>query len=70
MIDKLRGVLDAIRKLVNKYAVCALLGHRSTGLLLWWMCDRCYADFRKSSSTTYVNGAKITTSPGLLHSHK
>jgi hypothetical protein len=63
----LRDMLSAIRRFTNRYTVCALRGHLSTGTFLWWMCDRCHADFAsKNTGSVWVDDMKITTSPGLL----
>lgn len=59
----LRRMPDPIRWYLAKTFICSRRGHLSTGSLLWWMCDRCHEDFRKSAKPSYWDGdTKITRS--------
>lgn len=49
---------------VKRFTICLYKGHLSTGLMLWYICDRCLADFRnKAIPHGYDSeGNKITCS--------
>ena len=54
---------DRFMRLIKRFVVCKIIGHRSTGTLLWWMCDRCHADFENVAlPSEYVGSVKITHS--------
>ena len=58
--------LDVARRIIAKRTICLVKGHLSTGRMLWWMCDRCYTDFRAIAlpSVRTLKG-KITKSPAF-----
>lgn len=59
----IRLVIERIRRFVARYTVCKLRKHRSTGLMLWWMCDRCHADFSHNAAPSmWIGNEKITVS--------
>jgi hypothetical protein len=65
MLETIKSKCDmhAVKKLFMRRTICAVKGHRSTGTMLWWMCDRCFKDFGDSANESYYkNGIKITTS--------
>lgn len=58
---------ESIKRWSANFFICSWRGHRSTGLLMWWMCDRCHADFTDTARpSVWVNNNKITTSPPRL----
>jgi hypothetical protein len=59
----MRHNFQVIKRQVMRFTVCKVVGHYSTGTLLWWVCDRCYADFANQvRSSRYVGPIKITRS--------
>lgn len=62
----LRSKAEKLMRLLARLTICKICGHYSTGTLLWWMCDRCHADFAATAlPSSYINGDKVTRSDAL-----
>lgn len=64
ILRKIRFELPpVVRVFVLRNIVCARRGHISTGLMLWWMCDRCLSDFSATAlPSEWTPEGKVTRS--------
>ena len=66
-IGKPRLHLAQVKRRILRLTICTAVGHYSTGTLLWWMCDRCHADFTRTAlPSQYIDDTKITRSRPLV----